>query len=353
MKMSSMTFGTHSEFSGMKVAEYHDGGFSSYNMAYGDNMRDVDGHLYLSGKKPETSNPKDKGFSISIHKFASAMDYAEATTRAERIMHPTNSERLKHIRRMESGSSWYNGFKKFDDGYKMVCDGWEEGARRALTNLSSVNVPEINGIESMRRTLVFSDYGETLNIDQAMSGNWEKAWQTCRRISSGVSRVLSIAIPFGGNCGKTSEQLFWNGAQGMVITDMLEDKGYRVNLIGFHVARQYGDYGEGGTVWDVDIIDLKRSDEPMRMDSIASVVAHAGVFRTAGFASIVMKPCFIGMGLGQCIEDDLPKHVNTLVSLGHAHPGTIVLDAAYSKEQAATRIKEFFERMKNGEIGSA
>jgi hypothetical protein len=334
---------THAEYKHLDIAEHHDGGFSMY--AIGKKFNRDGGHLYMSGNGGDRSwDPASKnGFSMVINKYASAMDFAEIVTHAKEITCPMNIDRMRDAENMKSSDQkWYGGFKKITDGYEMIRDGWEEGAKKAVNTLSNASIPEINGIESMRRTLVFADYGETLNLDQAMAGNWEKAWQTCRRIRSGVSRVLSIAIPFGGNCGMTSEQLFWNGAQGMIITDILEDKGYRVQLYGVYVSEQTCD----GHLWDIDIVDLKKSDEPLRMDGIAAVVAHAGVFRTAGFLSVIARPCKISFGLGHCLEGKVPEAMEAVAKLGYLHPGMITLDAAYSKEQASKRISEFFERMK-------
>jgi hypothetical protein len=178
-----------------------------------------------------------------------------------------------------------------------------------------------------------------------MAGNWEKAWQTCRRIRSGVSRVLSIAIPYGGNCNRSAEDMFWNGAQGMIITDILEDKGYRVQLYGIHFSSHNN---EVGRVLELDIVNLKRSDEPLRMDSIAAVVAHAGVFRTAGFCSVASKPTKVDSGLGRCIEESMPQGVKTAIALGKMHPGTIALGGAYTKNNAIESIIKFFNDMKAG-----
>lgn len=335
-------------FPNLKVAEYHDGGRSVY--AFGKNFKkDGDGNFFMSGtSSPLSWDPSVGGFAMILQKYASPMDYAEMSSVCDTWAIRVNKDKLRDIKRMHTGGdkNWYGGFTKFTDGFDMICDGWEDGAAKAVKTLLDAKVPDVEGIASMRRTLMFSDSGETLNLDQAMAGNWEKAWQTCRRIKSGSSRVLSIAIPFGGNCVMTSEQLFWNGAQGMIITDILEDKGYRVQLYGVYASNQEAD----GRMWDIDVVELKKSEDPLRMDTIAAIVAHAGVFRTAGFAAILSRPCKISLGLGHCLEGQVPQAVEALTKLGHMHPDTFTLDAAYNKEDARKRISEFFERMKKRSV---
>lgn len=348
MKLSEFTKSEHAAYKRLKVIEYHTDGMSMYG--FGD-VREEDGHAKLYHGDGGTDPGKD-GFQMCLNIYKSSMDFAEITKTAGDLVIPSNKERLRETTKMRSaGKDWYGGFTSHTDGYDMIANGWEEGAKKATVKLGDIKVPDIDGIESMRRTLVFADYGETLNIDQAMAGNWEKAWQTCRRIRSGVSRVLSIAIPYGGNCDKNSEQMFWNGAQGMVITDILEDKGYRVQLLGIHAAIQR----VRGTNWDVDIVKLKNSDEPIRMDAIAAVVAHAGVFRTAGFASILSKPQEVDYGLGCCREESCSNVVTALGKLDLVHPDTIVLDGAYSQESAVDNIIRFFAKLKergNNEKGN-
>lgn len=340
MKLSEFTKSEHALYKKLNVIEYHTDGMSMYG--FGE-VREDNGHAKLAAGNG-SADPSQTGFQMCLNVYKSSMDFAEITKTAAELVIPTNRDRLKESVKMKSaGKDWYGGFTSHTDGYDMIANGWEEGAKKAVVKLGDIKVPDIDGIESMRRTLVFADYGETLNIDQAMAGNWEKAWQTCRRIRSGVSRVLSIAIPYGGNCDKNSEQMFWNGAQGMVITDILEDKGYRVQLLGIHAAHQRA----RGTNWDVDIVKLKNSDEPVRMDAIAAVVAHAGVFRTAGFASILSKPQEVDYGLGCCQESSCSKIVETLGKLDLVHPDTIVLDGAYSREAAVDNIIKFFDNLKN------
>jgi hypothetical protein len=346
MKLSEFTKSDHAIFKGLKTIEHHDGGTSVYGFSH--NIVETEGHARVAGGH-EVHNPADNGFSMALNVYDSAMDFAEMSRNAKDIVAAYNNERYRAHLRLDNNPEWYGGFRNVDDGYKMICDGWEEGAKKAVLTLGNIKIPEIDGIESMRRTLIFSDCGEVLNIDQAMAGNWEKAWQTCKRIRSGVSRVLSVAIPFGGNCDKNSEQMFWNGAQGMIITDILEDKGYRVQLYGVHVAIERAE----GRTWDMDVVRLKNSDEPLRMDSLAAVVAHAGVFRTAGFMSILSKPMEVDYRLGSCQEQSVKPCLDAIAKLGLMHPGTIVLDGGYTKEAATANIIKFFERMKNGEYANS
>lgn len=348
MLRSMYTESSDQDLGGLTTLAYHDGGFSQFAISH--SVVADQGHASVKTASPANDvivDPADKRFAAVVNRFDSAMDYAEITTRCTTITAPYNRNRLSVVLKMDDygGRAWYGGFEKITDGFDMISNGWEEGATKASINLKDTKVPDIDGIESIRRNLIFADSGETLNIDQAMAGNWDKAWQTCRRIRSGISRVLPIAIPFGGNCNKSSEQLFWNGAQGMIITDILEDKGYRVQLYGMHFSRHST---TGSVVTELDIVNLKRSDEPLRMDSIAAIVAHAGVFRTAGFCSVVSKPTQIDSGLGRCMEERFPDGVKIGVNLGLLPPSTIPLTAAYDRDAAIESIVGFFERMKGG-----
>jgi hypothetical protein len=80
----------------------------------------------------------------------------------------------------------------------------------------------------------------------------------------------------GRHYAQTAEELFWQGAAAAVITDILEEAGYRVEVYANRVSERHGRR-------HCIRVKVKEADMPMRLDGVVAVLCHAGIFRTFGF----------------------------------------------------------------------
>jgi hypothetical protein len=196
---------------------------------------------------------------------------------------------------------------------------------------------EIPAAASIRGRWTYGPEGDDVSIERAMAGDYDVAYRRRVKVQVKGTRIVNLAATYGGSCAKTAEQLFWTGVQLVVASDLLESAGYRTEIHGF---RAQGPYNVSGSREDgYAILDLiaKRPNEPLRIDALMAILAHAGVFRTYGFAGICRFPWPVGSGLG-CCYSDVRGLAARMVDAGLLDAVDYIMPDAYSREQAAKNI---------------
>lgn len=213
-------------------------------------------------------------------------------------------------------------------------------------------INDVPAAKSRRRRTVWSDQGDELNVDRAMRGDWDQAWRKAQRQWTNGPSTVEIAAHFGGNCDKTSDQLFWGGAAALVICDILEDAGYNVAISGYQLTNQSarhdgkGDAGWGRNNLSVDKVLIKQAGEPLREDAVASVVCSAGVFRTLGFRAIMGADVFnVDGGLGSTSSWQIAEPM--LREAGRWPEEAIKINSVYSRETAIAEIKRVIKMVQD------
>src|SRR5690606_14947015 len=105
---------------------------------------------------------------------------------------------------------------------------WEDGARRLQDITRELTPPTTM---SRRRKPAWREEGDELSVDRALTGQWDAAWRSSRRVWCAGPATVTLLTYWGGNAVVTTDQLFWQGAAAAVLCDALEDAGYRVQLI--------------------------------------------------------------------------------------------------------------------------
>lgn len=245
-----------------------------------------------------------------------------------------------------NSSTWYGGLTGIEDARKLILDGWYEGAGKASA------VTQDDGLtstlpqpESIRRRMTWGADGDDLNIDRALRGDWDTAYRTSHRVKTTGNKIVTLVSSFGGNCGKSAEQLFWSGAQMLVTAELLELAGYQCEVRGIH----FNDFRSTTKKLALDIC-CKKAGDPLRLDTIASVFAHAGVFRTYGFMGICRAPWPVTSGLGHALEDSGAERMfSDLTAKGILDPADVFLPPAYSRETAIRNILGAVHHVTEGE----
>ncbi len=245
---------------------------------------------------------------------------------------------------------WYEFAKEdqfgkdiIESATRLLDRGWEAGAKR-ITKMSdklTTGGGPLGAVRSIKRKRRWKDEGDELCPDRLHAGKLDVAWSGPERNSPGVfGNAVNIGIQFGGNCSLSAEQLFWNGAAGLVIADALSSQGYQVSIVGL----------SGVEVCDtsdlsLNVIVLKDFGEHLSVDSLASVVCHAGVFRTFGFMTRFASPIRLSGGLGRstdvtCASLKLHRRkLEEVIGFGKV----LIPKAAYSKEACEASIEEFLK----------
>ena len=231
---------------------------------------------------------------------------------------------------------FYGGIKSIADAEKILSAGWQEGTERLEGMRKAPGLSTMPGVRDRKRKMRWADKGDDLNVDRALRGDWDTAWRTTRREITTGTLAVDLYSSWGGNCDKTAEQMFWTGAVMLVACDLLENAGYRVRLVATmgtesHACR--------GSVSRIDVV-LKDDCEPLRIDALAGIVCHAGIFRTAGFKEMLRAPFDLGSNLGHHIDiHSLPKE------LAITDPQALIIPDAYDQQTAIANIQDIVKRI--------
>ncbi len=238
---------------------------------------------------------------------------------------------------MKGEETWYGGLRSVEAARKLMENGWSDGVERLQSLCSDLNPPQA---KTRKRRPEWRDDGDELSVDRAMSGAWDQAWRTSRRVWSAGPTTIDLYTIYGGSAGMTAEQIFWNGAACVVLADRLESAGYRVRIVASFL------HGNGDTVVRSDVV-IKEADEPLRIDGVAAILCHAGVYRTFLFRTWGVMPFALTDGLGPAIYQFNSYAVAKMKAAGEWPEGSIVIDQALNRDQCIARIDEIMGKIEN------
>ena len=228
------------------------------------------------------------------------------------------------------------GLKNWKEAAAVLDNGWPEGAER-LRSLAGKLSAQLPQAKSIRRKLTWADDGDEICKDRLQSGQIDQCWRTMRRSPFVSPQTVAIETAWGGHYGQTPEELFWQGAAAAVMTDILEEAGYRVEVYANRVIERL-------VRRHCIRVKVKEADMPMRLDGVAAVLCHAGIFRTFGFLCIEQAEFDVGdwgHGHGGKLNPMDAEVLNGGVE--SIHIGTISTES-----EAVAAIKNFTE-MKGGQ----
>lgn len=217
--------------------------------------------------------------------------------------HPINnnhySVKNNYAPMQTSPMQWY-GTRSREELDDFIQHGWKEGIERA-EEIKSEITSEID-MEVMpipRRRRVFGDHGDEVDMQKVYAGNLDSAWSSCRRTNVVERPIKKVFVSIDATGGTSAEQMFYKGVCGYILTDLLENSGYRVELVGFY----------GGTGCFVSEsrhlyteVCFKRSDEPFDPNRLIVATALGGFFRYHGFKDILSNPYKALLGLGGAVH---------------------------------------------------
>lgn len=221
-------------------------------------------------------------------------------------------------------------------------DGWQEGETRARREVPTLGLSDLTPqATSRRRRRVFSDTGDTLRIDSALAGDWDRAYETRQKRQTNAPTVISIGCAFGSNADMTQGKMFWAGVQMAAITELLENSGWRIELRALKVNDFYGK--------NIHVQDwtVKQADQPLRWDTTLALFGHVGVYRGLGWAGNMFTAAMVPYGMGTVLAGkDMLKTVNRLADAGVIPPVSILLPLATSRSEVIFNISDALEQIR-------
>ena len=241
------------------------------------------------------------------------------------------------------GNSW-DLDTTWDEYMELLKTGWPEGADKALDlskEISNADMSKLDNI-SVKRRRTRGSQGDYLNMEKVYSGRLEEAWTTFARNRVIKSRRISLICGWGGNCGRSSEELFWTGAVALALTNLWERAGYRVNIKALSVAR-WDDRSLSGIQMQV-----KEHGQPVNPGFLAAMLCHPAGFRKIAFlgkAQSTTSTVTTLLGYPQA------PHSLDITQSRFVDPQSVVLDKVYSKEDAIKSLARNLTFMIDGGMG--
>ena len=233
------------------------------------------------------------------------------------------------------GAGWMGGLGSWKEAAAVLENGWPEGTERlrVLARKLSSQVPQA---KSIRRKLTWADDGDEICRDRLQSGQLDQCWRTMRRSPFVAPQTVAIETTWGGHYGQTAEELFWQGAAAAVMTDILEEAGYRVEVYANRVSERRGRR-------HCVRVKVKEADMPMRLDGVAAVLCHAGIFRTFGFLCIEQAEFDVG-DWGHAHGSELNRRDAEVLN---GETESIHIGSISTESQADEFIRRFIEKGDN------
>jgi hypothetical protein len=266
--------------------------------------------------------------SWTLAEMASAYSLTPNPAVEERHSRNSNPEYLS----AEAGADWMGGITTTAQAQAILDKGWSEGAARLESLARDLEPPQA---KTRKRRVTHRDEGDELRIDRALSGEWDSAWRTSKREWSAGPSTVTVVCSWGGNCYVTSEELFWQGAAAAVISDTLEAAGYNVRIVAVNTVKSFDEGRYEGTT----LVTLKDESEPMRIDAVAGLICHAGIFRSFGIRSRCQMPFPLGSGYGSTQRHWTDERKEAIAAAGINPSEAILLGEAQSYGECVAEIQ--------------
>jgi hypothetical protein len=251
-------------------------------------------------------------------------------------------DRMKQCDMRGSGSmkAWQGGVESLAQARALFAKGWKEGADRAESLRRSLDGLIPSGTIA-RRTRSFGDEGDEIRLDRALAGDWDRAWESRTISQQRDSNVISIATGWIASGATNHNDLLWNAIQLIVLSDALEEAGWRVELRAIDGTYTYSHHGY---LQMFDVM-MKRPEEPMRSDIIAATIGHGGVYRTLGFVAMWTCPKRQQESLGRCIgisessKHEIGEAAAKAVGAGMMPSVSLVIPRADNETRARNNVR--------------
>lgn len=237
-----------------------------------------------------------------------------------------------HFRSHEAYSdpSWMGGTKPQITA--ALKEGWPEGTDLVMKMADQMR-GQLEKPKSFKRRQKWMEDGDEPSWEREQAGRTE-IWRTSRRDTMRGPTTVELMGTWGGSAMLRPEQLRWDGVVMTVLTDLLEEAGYRVGL-----TLNYP--GQCGGNYHLTQVTVKEPGMPMDISSFVPVVAHPGVFRWHGINSVSLAPFDVGSGHGMSIE------LSRLPEVSVIRPSAIKLNHAYYENSAKAEIQRVLDLFKD------
>jgi hypothetical protein len=227
-------------------------------------------------------------------------------------------------------------FSSWDQVCKEANETWGKGLRLVNDMLSQFSTVELPKPVSRKRKPAWSpDDGDEIENDRLRSG--QDCWRTTRRqVTSGPSTVAIVANVCTSSFHESSD-IIWRGAAAIVLANLLEDAGYRVEL---WAAK--GTPHEPGDAGVFHSMCLKRADQPLDVATLVNAIS-GWFYRTCWIQTCFSEKEYRRPNEGRAGRPtpmgDNGEYIERLVG---SQP-VVFIEEVYSRDAALALVREVIE----------
>lgn len=234
---------------------------------------------------------------------------------------------------------WYGApFKELDG---LLLNGWPEGLKRVEAIMEKVRRKAVPHARSRKRKRTRLDMGDDIDLDRFRSGQLDDCWWSMLRKVGRGKPIISIATRIGFLCDRKADDFLYQGAAALLLTDILEEAGYKVEVYGYAVSRGVWKGGGGSPLKGVLRVPFKLPSEPLDKTRLVSLLGLAGLFRKWGFLWFYSQPWECEGGLGTTEET---------TACAKDAGADIILDDITTEERVVEMLVDVIEHLNRNEL---
>jgi hypothetical protein len=168
-----------------------------------------------------------------------------------------------------AGDSGFIGrrFTGWADAVAKLGEAWPEGLDEVQWMLFELRKVALPPVKCQKRRPRFSDDGDEVDQDRLRCG--QEYWRSMRRESVAGPQTFCIVTDMSTSCKKDARDILWRGAVAIIIADLLEEQGHRVEL--WAACREVRAYKDRSN--NFQAVCLKRADRPVDISTLTNAVS--------------------------------------------------------------------------------
>ncbi len=231
--------------------------------------------------------------------------------------------------------------------------GWQGGADKAMKLAETLEGAVAQPVD-IRRRVSWGERGDEFSRERLLDGHFDSAWRSTTRRIAIANPIINVVVGWGGNAGRSHDELFWSGAAALALCNVLEKAGYQTTLTAMAVNRYGNERAEENgpqrhhrhTV----CCRLKGAGEYMRPDALAGVVCSPATFRTFVFYTMCATHHPTTRALGNMTNvDAIVPHA---VAAGAIEVPQVVLPDCFNEMAAEMAVKNALRHLADANLAA-
>lgn len=228
---------------------------------------------------------------------------------------------------------------------RLVREGWPRGLAM-LEDFARDMTPPAPPV-NVRRRRSWGDQGDGVDMGRVWSGDLSRAWSRTTRAASRAPRHYRVHLSPNQPSKMDAECIFWRVVAGVVLSDLLTEAGYSVEICLTYASDSPQDSGDKANILTTCIV--KPAGAPLDLAALA-VAAHPLMFRAADLSlrcrAMGARRIAENMGYTATPKGIAPQWFA-------AHPGATLNTSVHDKATARAWIAARLAELENPETLAA